>query len=136
MSTVVPLSTTLRTEILPPCASTIAFATAQADTICLQITVTFERFKQGRYRFGRNPSTGIGNSQHYLLVDGIDGKREGATPYHRVHRILDHVAKCADKPSEVDVDVALVANMFDEFDVFAREEMKRLAIHFVEQAPD
>jgi len=29
MSTVVPLSTTLRTEILPPCASTIAFATAR-----------------------------------------------------------------------------------------------------------
>jgi hypothetical protein len=56
------------------------FRHRQADTICLQITLTFEKFQQGRYRFGRNPATGIGNSQHYVLVDGIDGRREGATP--------------------------------------------------------
>ena len=50
--------------------------------------------------------------------------------------VLDQITERARKPAEVDVDVALVANVFDELDVLAGQEMERLAIQFVEQAPD
>jgi len=41
-----------------------------------------------------------------------------------MHRILDHVADCAGESSKVDLDVALVADVFDELDVFARERWR------------
>src|SRR5205823_14402113 len=79
---------------------------------------------------------GVGNSQDDLLIQQVNREGQRAAARHSVDCVLDQIAECARKPAEVDVDVALVTNVFNELDVLARQKMERLAIQFVEQTPD
>src|SRR4030095_211990 len=112
------------------------FGHGQSNAAHADAIVAFEWFeKHGKY-FGQNSAAGIGNSHSDLVFDeiGCEGKRTAAP--HRLDRIFNHDAKRARKPAQIDVDVALVANVFDELNLFAGQKMERLAVQLVKQSPD
>ena len=95
-----------------------------------------EGFEKLWQNFRRDAAAGIAEAQDNIFADAIDAEGDDAAAAHRFARVLDQVTKDAGKAREIDLEIAVVAEVFNELDVLAGQELERLLVQLIEQTPD
>src|SRR3954451_25220509 len=80
-----------------------------------------KRLGQSWEYLSRNTDAGIENTKHDLTLNEIAGDGENSTFHHGVARILNHTREQANETRAVELDVAVVTNVFNEMDITARK---------------
>ena len=89
---------------------------------------SLKRLKQFGEQLWHDAGAGVGHPQNDFVWDEVAGESENAALGHGVDRVIDHVTESTRDTAKVDVDVALLTNVFHKFDVLAGKKMQRLSI--------
>src|SRR5437762_13840274 len=94
-------------------------ANGEAKTGAARFSVRHEWFEKPGQYLGRNANSGIGNAQHNLILHEIGSDGEHSTADHRFARVFYQTREHAYESGAIDLEIAVVARVFDDWDVLA-----------------
>src|SRR5205085_7432641 len=106
---------------------------AQPGTACFPMRD--KGLEQSWEHLGRNTDASIGNAKHDLILNQIGSDRENSAARHGFARILHQTGEHTNETGAIDLDIAVVTNVFNKVDILARKQSQRLLIQLVEQSP-